>query len=796
MTDISWNEKDLGPVDAYALAVAGGYTGTKEQWIEEIANASTNASNTEAYAKGTRGGQPVTSDDPAYQNNAEYYNGLAQTAKTAAQEAAGTASAAYNVNLLAPNYGDLTFPVKAGQHCIHSGGYYVAKQDIDTSEDWTAAHWTQKDIGNELSDVKSAFDDTTKNLSDNVFQQNSIQPFSTVSGRKLKDTGVYETNSDYKLLTYSVFPGDILLISSDDHFQFQSGTTIPTVPPNQNLVGTTKKNGVFVVSVPDTALYLIVSTKVSGSSASVKIVSGDSEIIKERLIPFRKNLFDKTARTEGLLKSDGTTETNASYVTTDYIKCYAGQVFTISPSVRSLCGYDNAKTFRNGSFDNSAAVNTGSTLTYTTPYDGYIRFSLPKASTDTAQIEWGNSATAYVDYGVIKLSDNVQLNALNNVIIDEAQLNSYVKDAIREYSNLIDKTATTNGYIGSSNGNITESSSYETTDFIYVKAGVAVTFAPRIRAILAYDTSKNPITSTFNNTTVNNDTPQTFTPTVTGYVRATMMVSDKATWQCVVGTTVGTPEPFGKYISPDVAIPGNDILSGKKWVVCGDSFTNGTDTGTLESGDYEGEKIVYPYIIGNRTHINVIKFFKNGQTLAFPAEPGTFVNSLTCPSESYYYQNIPADADYITIYLGINDSHHSPGSSGGDGEDNTGEIPLGTITDNTTATYYGAWNVVLTWLLTNRPFAHIGIIASNGCDNDDYRLAQIAIAQKYGIPYLDLNGDDRCRAMIRSTNPNIPAAVKAIIRDAQAVNYPTDSHPNNNAHRLQSTFIETWLRTL
>lgn len=246
-----------------------------------------------------------------------------------------------------------------------------------------------------------------------------------------------------------------------------------------------------------------------------------------------------------------------------------------------------------------------------------------------------------------------------------------------------------------------------------------------------------------------------------------------------------------------------DPLGGKKWAVLGDSFTEGATNNRIPDGQYAGKRKVYPYFIGNRTGMNVLNtFFASGRTLAFPATPGDFTNSICNPSASCYYQNIPADVDYITIYLGINDSHHSPGSEGGDGEDNTGEIPIGTISDNTTATYYGAWNVVLTWLRTNRPFAHIGIIVSNGCDEMAYRTAQIAVAKKYGIPYLDLNGDERCPAMIRPQNDDIPSAVKTILLQTQSVDYDgtqtgtINRHPNDAAHLFESHFIENFLRTI
>jgi hypothetical protein len=151
--------------------------------------------------------------------------------------------------------------------------------------------------------------------------------------------------------------------------------------------------------------------------------------------------------------------------------------------------------------------------------------------------------------------------------------------------------------------------------------------------------------------------------------------------------------------------------------------------------------------------------------------------------------------DYITIYLGINDNHHATG--GGDGEDPTGYIPLGTIDDTTTASYYGAWNVVLKWLIQNRPNAHIGIIVTNGIANDDnYRLAQIAIAKKYGIPYIDMNGDSRTPAMLRTSNPDISAEVKQILTEKWSVNYPSNQHPNDDAQLYESYFIENFLRSI
>ena len=38
-------------------------------------------------------------------------------------------------------YDEITFPVGLGYGCKHGGTYYIAAQAIESSEDWTPAHW-------------------------------------------------------------------------------------------------------------------------------------------------------------------------------------------------------------------------------------------------------------------------------------------------------------------------------------------------------------------------------------------------------------------------------------------------------------------------------------------------------------------------------------------------------------------------------------------------------------------------------------------------------------------------------
>ena len=73
-------EKDLGPVTAYAFAVAGGYTGTRAEFEQGLADyfdymnrAAASAKEAEHWARGTEGGSSVPSTDPSYRQNAKYW---------------------------------------------------------------------------------------------------------------------------------------------------------------------------------------------------------------------------------------------------------------------------------------------------------------------------------------------------------------------------------------------------------------------------------------------------------------------------------------------------------------------------------------------------------------------------------------------------------------------------------------------------------------------------------------------------------------------------------------------------
>lgn len=201
--------KDLGAVSAYAIAVEHGYTGTEEEFAQEIANASANAQAAAQSATAAAGSAASAESDAtaaaasragarsselnasssaqsasasqnaagqsknaaiaaqtaaeaaqtaaeAAQTGAETAQTAAETAQTAAEAAAATAAAAYGTDLLADDY-STTKTYAAGEYAIYDGDLYRCTTAIATAEAWTAAHWTLVQVGTELGGLKSAF---------------------------------------------------------------------------------------------------------------------------------------------------------------------------------------------------------------------------------------------------------------------------------------------------------------------------------------------------------------------------------------------------------------------------------------------------------------------------------------------------------------------------------------------------------------------------------------------------------------------------------------------------------------
>ena len=226
----------------------------------------------------------------------------------------------------------------------------------------------------------------------------------------------------------------------------------------------------------------------------------------------------------------------------------------------------------------------------------------------------------------------------------------------------------------------------------------------------------------------------------------------------------------------------SNVLWEKKWVACGDSFTEGDFTGaadketTFSEGLYVGENKVYPFIIGRRNHMKIVNEAKCGSTMTYMA------GKKLCFSTERYKQ-IPEDADYITLCFGIND------------DDAHQKAEIGNIDDIVNTSFFGAWNIVLEHIITHHPFAKIGIIVPNGCTRS-YTDAIRKVARKWAIPYLDISGDYNVPLMNRVHEKNDVCEKVLEFRNSMFAVGEKNRHPNVKAHEYESTFIENWLRSL
>ena len=219
----------------------------------------------------------------------------------------------------------------------------------------------------------------------------------------------------------------------------------------------------------------------------------------------------------------------------------------------------------------------------------------------------------------------------------------------------------------------------------------------------------------------------------------------------------------------------SNCLWGKKLVACGDSFTAGTFGAQTEENWDESMQAykTYAWWIADRNRMTLVNEAISGSTMHNDGSGNGF-----CVSR---YQQIPEDADYITLCFGLNE----------------GTADMGTLSDATGDTVLGAWNVVLEYLITHHPYAKIGILVPDGWCSEAMRNAIVSVATYWGIPWLDLKGDKSVPLMIGGRYGDTAVSERAVaLRNAAFQMSEADQHPNMKGHEYRATVIEHFLRSL
>lgn len=143
------------------------------------------------------------------------------------------------------------------------------------------------------------------------------------------------------------------------------------------------------------------------------------------------------------------------------------------------------------------------------------------------------------------------------------------------------------------------------------------------------------------------------------------------------------------------------------------------------------------------------------------------------------YKEIPEDTDYLTIWFGWNDTAYGT---------------LGTIDDSTNETYYGAYKIVLDYLIKNLSNTKIGIIVPYGTSTEMREAVRI-LAKRYGVGCLDLTGDVNIPCIYnKESSFNMPLDIQQTWQDKYLHN--RGAHMNLVGNLALSYAYEEWLRKL
>lgn len=518
--------------------------------------------------------------------------------------------------------------------------------------------------------------------------------------------------------------------------------------------------------------------------------NGVTELINE----YNKNVISSTSNLitysecveDRFFNSSKSTDSNPLY---NYykVKIKKGIEYKTNCRARFLVLMDNSLNVLNNSYLDEVFNPT----TFTALEDGYAYITLYKTDLNYASLYEVGKENNLNPIGEYKLNNSIKVD-INNIVNIKNQKSKVILNSISEQNNnlLINAEFVLNKFCNTYLDKI-ESSKY--SYFVLpIKKGVEYNTNMRARFLVITDKSNKKQENSYADEVFE---PTTFTALVDGYAYITIYNEDLdkfAVYETGVTENIGHPTKY--CLSNNIAIKAEsvigletsgNILAGKKWVACGDSFTAGgysSNDGIDESiykyqeGIYTGKQITYPYIIGLRNNMTIVNEAISGSCMGKPT-----TSNRTDYFSNTRYKNIPSDTDYITLYFGINDDNFN--------------TTVGTIDDTDNTTFYGAWNVVMEYLITNHPYAKIGIIVTNG-SAPRFTEAIRNIAKKWGIPTLDLEMDYNVPLMIRATErPELCDKVIQLRRDAFKVSQ-TNTHPNVKAHEYQSTFIENWLRSL
>ena len=216
------------------------------------------------------------------------------------------------------------------------------------------------------------------------------------------------------------------------------------------------------------------------------------------------------------------------------------------------------------------------------------------------------------------------------------------------------------------------------------------------------------------------------------------------------------------------AVLSNNVLTNKKLCVIGDSFSAGAGVTPQDA---------YPYLIAQENRMTLDNLSVGGACAHYATDRQSMVN----PTSSLYYRNVPEDADYLIIAMGLNET----------------STPLGDSASSDNTTIWGAYNEALPWLIENRPNTKILIMANDSWFTYNLKECLREISEFWGVGFLDLKGVG-IPLLIggKYSQETTVSSTARTLRNNQYQISETDSHPNVQGHLARYSIIQSKLMEL
>ena len=160
--------------------------------------------------------------------------------------------------LIAPTYEDLVYPLSKGQYCTYNDELYIANQDLESIESWTASHWTKTTIGDEFSTLKGmvGLEKITGWINDYYI---------SLTG-DVANVNEPMRNTSWRCIYIACSPGDVFTISGDGAAPRLWGFT----DNNYTIITKADANTVadnLTLTAPENAAYLILNDRAKTSDS-------------------------------------------------------------------------------------------------------------------------------------------------------------------------------------------------------------------------------------------------------------------------------------------------------------------------------------------------------------------------------------------------------------------------------------------------------------------------------------------------------------------------------------------------